>query len=35
MYALMLLLIIAATVVNMALHAFDQRWAARRGLIKP
>jgi NitT/TauT family transport system permease protein len=35
MYALMLLLIIAATVVNMALHAFDQRWAERRGLIKP
>jgi NitT/TauT family transport system permease protein len=31
MYALMLLLLITATVVNMALHAWDLRWAARRG----
>jgi NitT/TauT family transport system permease protein len=31
MYALMLLLIIVATVVNMFLHAVDQRWAERRG----
>jgi NitT/TauT family transport system permease protein len=35
MYALMLLLIIVATVVNMVLHVFDQRWAARRGIGKP
>jgi NitT/TauT family transport system permease protein len=35
MYALMLLLIIVATVVNMALHALDQRWAERRGISKP
>jgi NitT/TauT family transport system permease protein len=35
MYALMLLLIIVATVVNMALHALDQRWAERRGIAKP
>jgi NitT/TauT family transport system permease protein len=35
MYALMLLLIIVATVVNMMLHVFDQRWAARRGIGKP
>lgn len=35
MYALMLLLIIVATVVNMALHVFDQRWAERRGIGKP
>ena len=34
MYALMLLLVIVATVVNMALHALDQRWAERRG-VKP
>jgi len=34
MYALMLLLVVVATVVNMALHALDQRWAQRRG-IKP
>src|SRR5207253_9708273 len=32
MYALMLLLVIVATVVNMVLHAIDQRWAERRGL---
>jgi NitT/TauT family transport system permease protein len=32
MYALMLLLIIVATVVNMVLHVFDQRWAERRGI---
>jgi len=32
MYALMLLLVIVATVVNMALHALDQRWAERRGI---
>jgi NitT/TauT family transport system permease protein len=35
MYALMLLLVIVATVVNMMLHVFDQRWAARRGIGKP
>ena len=35
MYALMLLLIIVATVVNMCLHAVDQRWAERRGTGKP
>jgi NitT/TauT family transport system permease protein len=35
MYALMLLLIIVATVVNMFLHAVDQRWAERRGIGKP
>jgi len=35
MYALMLLLIIVATVVNMTLHVFDQRWAERRGIGKP
>jgi NitT/TauT family transport system permease protein len=34
MYALMLLLIIVATVVNMALHVLDQRWAERRGIAK-
>jgi NitT/TauT family transport system permease protein len=30
MYALILFLLIIATVVNSALHAFDARWAARR-----
>lgn len=35
MYALMLLLMIVATVVNMLLHVFDQRWAERRGIGKP
>jgi len=35
MYALMLLLIIVATVVNMLLHVVDQRWAERRGIAKP
>ena len=35
MYALMLLLIIVATVVNLLLHVFDQRWAERRGIGKP
>ena len=35
MYALMLLLIIVATVVNMVLHVCDQRWAERRGIGKP
>ena len=35
MYALVLLLIVVATVVNMALHVVDQRWAARRGIVKP
>jgi len=35
MYAMMLLLIIVATVVNMVLHVFDQRWAERRGIDKP
>lgn len=32
MYALMLLLVVVATVVNMVLHVFDQRWAERRGI---
>lgn len=32
MYALMLLLLIIATVVNMTLHAWDMRWAERRGV---
>jgi NitT/TauT family transport system permease protein len=31
MYALMLLVLIIATFVNMALHALDLRWAQRRG----
>jgi len=31
MYALMLLVLIIATVINMGLHTYDQRWAARRG----
>jgi NitT/TauT family transport system permease protein len=31
MYALMLLILIIATIVNMVLHAFDLRWAERRG----
>jgi NitT/TauT family transport system permease protein len=31
MYGLMLLLLVAATVINMALHAVDQRLARRRG----
>src|SRR5690349_2670770 len=35
MYALMLLLIIVATLVNMFLHVVDQRWAERRGIAKP
>jgi NitT/TauT family transport system permease protein len=35
MYALMLLLIIVATIVNMLLQIFDQRWAERRGIGKP
>jgi NitT/TauT family transport system permease protein len=35
MYALMLLLIIVATIVNMFLHVVDQRWAERRGIAKP
>jgi len=35
MYALMLLLIIVATAVNLALHAVDRRWAERRGILKP
>ena len=34
MYALMLLLIIVATMVNMLLHVLDQRWAERRGIAK-
>ena len=34
MYALMLLLIIVATIVNMLLHVVDQRWAERRGIAK-
>lgn len=32
MYALMLLLLVVATVVNSALHAWDIRWARRRGI---
>lgn len=32
MYALMLFLLVIATVVNMALHAWDLRWAERRGV---
>jgi NitT/TauT family transport system permease protein len=35
MYALMLLLIVVATAVNVVLHVFDQRWAERRGISKP
>jgi len=35
MYALILLLLIVATVVNSALHAWDQKWAERRGIRKP
>lgn len=35
MYALILLLLIVAVVVNTALHAWDQRWAERRGIRKP
>jgi hypothetical protein len=35
MYALMLLLIIVATLVNLLLHVFDQRWAERRGIGRP
>jgi NitT/TauT family transport system permease protein len=35
MYALMLLLIIVATAVNMLLQMLDQRWAERRGIAKP
>jgi hypothetical protein len=31
MYALMLFVLAVATVVNMALHAWDLRWAERRG----
>ncbi len=32
MYALMLLLLAIATLVNSALHAWDIRWARRRGI---
>jgi NitT/TauT family transport system permease protein len=32
MYAMMLLLVVVATIVNMVLHVFDQRWAERRGI---
>jgi NitT/TauT family transport system permease protein len=35
MYGLILLLLIIATVVNMALHAWDLRWSARRGVRSP
>jgi NitT/TauT family transport system permease protein len=35
MYAMMLLLVIVATVVNMLLHRLDQSWAERRGIGKP
>jgi len=34
MYALILLLLIVAVVVNTGLHALDQRWAERRGIRK-
>lgn len=34
MYAMMLLLVVVATAVNMVLHVFDQRWAERRGIGK-
>jgi NitT/TauT family transport system permease protein len=34
MYALMLLLVVVATVVNMLLHMIDERWAERRGISK-
>jgi NitT/TauT family transport system permease protein len=34
MYALMLLLVVVSTVVNMLLHAVDRRWAERRGVAK-
>jgi NitT/TauT family transport system permease protein len=34
MYALMLLLVVVATVANTVLHMFDQRWAERRGVAK-
>lgn len=33
MYALMLFLLVIATVVNAALHAWDIRWAKRRGMV--
>jgi len=35
MYALMLLLLVIATFVNMVLHAWDLRWAERRGREPP
>jgi NitT/TauT family transport system permease protein len=35
MYGLVLLLLIVATVVNTGLHAWDQRWAERRGTRRP
>lgn len=35
MYALILLLLVFATVVNMALHTWDQRWSAQRGVRAP
>ena len=35
MYALILLLLIVSVAVNTALHAWDQRWAERRGIRKP
>jgi NitT/TauT family transport system permease protein len=35
MYALMLLLIVVATIVNLVLHAADRLWAERRGIAKP
>lgn len=35
MYALILLLLVIATAVNMALHAWDLRWSARRGVRAP
>ena len=34
MYALMLLLIVVATIMNMIMHMLDERWAARRGIAK-
>src|SRR6185295_5391769 len=34
MYALMLLLVVVATIMNMIMHMLDERWAARRGIAK-
>lgn len=35
MYGLMLFVLVIAAVVNGALHAWDMRWAKRRGLVHP